>query len=576
MSGETSGSRSKAWFDAEGRNGFIHRSWFRGQGILDYAFDGRPVIGIANTFSELAPCNAHLRELAAAVKRGVLVAGGFPFEFPVMSLGETVVRPTAMFYRNLLALEAEENIRANPLDGVVLLGGCDKTTPGLLMGAISADIPAIMVTGGPMLNGKFEGKDIGSGTAVWQLSEALRSGEINTHQWKAAESCMSRSPGHCMSMGTASTMACMAEALGLSLPGAAAVPAVDAHRKMIAEMSGQRIVEMVKEDLRPSRIVGKNSFDNAITVLGAISGSTNAIVHLQALAGRAEVALTLEDFEKKLMSVPVVVDLQPSGKYLMEDFYYAGGLPAVMGELREFLDLGALTVTGKTVEENIATAVVFNSEVIRSLTRPLCAAGMSTRILRGSLAPDGAVLKVSAASRELLRHSGRALVFDSIEDYWSRYEDRNLDVNPSDVIVVRGAGPKGYPGFPEVGNVPMPRKVLAAGVKDMVRVCDGRMSGTGFGTCVLHVTPEGVERGPLACVRTGDRIELDVSEGTIDWCVDDEERARRLRDWRPSGGTVISGGWSSLYVEHVLSAPEGVDFDFLRGRRPAGVPRHSH
>jgi len=567
--------RSAAWFDSEGRNGFIHRSWVRNEGFTDEMFDGRPVIGIANSFSELTPCNAHLRKVAEAVKRGVLMAGGFPLEFPTMSLGESIVRPTAMLFRNLLAMETEESIRANPLDGVVLLTGCDKTTPGQLMGAASVDLPAILVTGGPMLNGKYRGRDIGSGTAVWQLSEEERAGRLGSEELAEAEVCMSRSAGHCMTMGTASTMACVTEALGMQLPGSAAIPAVDSRRYAIAQRAGQRVVEMVHEDLRPSAIMTRHAFENAIRANAAIGGSTNAVVHLLAVAGRVGVALALDDFEALTRDVPVLANMLPSGRYLMEDFFYAGGLPAVMREIADLLHGDALTVSGRPISDGYREAPCWNREVITTRNEPFAPAGSGTVVLGGSLCPDGAVLKVSAASPHLLSHRGKALVFDSIEEYLAVADDPELEVGPETVLVVRGAGPKGYPGFPEVGNMPLPRRLLEAGVLDMVRISDARMSGTGYGTCVLHVAPEAAVGGPLALVRDGDWIELDVAERRLDLDVDEEELALRVKEWEVPD-LPASRGWVRLYAEHVLQANKGADLDFLVGGSGSGVPRHSH
>jgi L-arabonate dehydrase len=567
--------RSADWFAAEGRQGFLHRSWIRNEGFTDELFDGRPVIGIANSWSELTPCNAHLRTVAEAVKRGVLMAGGFPLEFPTMSLGETIMRPTTMLYRNLMAMEVEESIRANPLDGVVLLSGCDKTTPAQLMGAASVDLPAIMVTGGPMLNGKFRGRDIGSGTAVWQLTEEFRAGKLTQADLSEAETCMSRSAGHCMTMGTASTMACMAEALGMQLPGSAAIPAVDSRRLVVAQRSGQRIVEMVRHGVRPSAILTRDAFENAIRVNAALGGSTNAIVHLLALAGRVGVALDLADFDQMTSEIPVLVNLMPSGSYLMEDFFYAGGLPVVMAELGDTLHREHVTVTGQSVAVNIEGAQCWNRDVIATLEDPCQPAGSGTVVLRGNLCPDGAVLKVSAASPHLLDHQGPALVFDSVEEYGRVCDDLDLPVTKDTVLVVRGAGPKGYPGFPEVGNVPIPRALLEAGITDMVRVSDARMSGTGYGTCALHVAPEAAVGGPIALVRTGDLIRLDARARRLDVLVDDITLATRRDGWMPPPPS-SDRGWVRLYTDHVLQANFGADLDFLVGGSGDGVPRHSH
>jgi L-arabonate dehydrase len=567
--------RSADWFAAEGRQGFLHRSWIRNEGFTDELFDGRPVIGIANSWSELTPCNAHLRTVAEAVKRGVLMAGGFPLEFPTMSLGETIMRPTTMLYRNLMAMEVEESIRANPLDGVVLLSGCDKTTPAQLMGAASVDLPAIMVTGGPMLNGKFRGRDIGSGTAVWQLTEEFRAGRLTQEDLTEAETCMSRSAGHCMTMGTASTMACMAEALGMQLPGSAAIPAVDSRRLVVAQRSGQRIVEMVRDGVRPSSILTRDAFENAIRVNAALGGSTNAIVHLLALAGRVGVPLDLADFDHMTSEVPILVNLMPSGTYLMEDFFYAGGLPVVMAELGEMLHREHVTVTGQSVATNIDGAQCWNRDVIATLASPCQPAGSGTVVLRGNLCPDGAVLKVSAASPHLLHHEGPALVFDSVEEYGRVCDDLDLPVTEDTVLVVRGAGPKGYPGFPEVGNVPIPRALLEAGITDMVRISDARMSGTGYGTCALHIAPEAAVGGPIALVRTGDRIHLDAHGRRLDVLVDDATLEARRREWAPPPPS-SDRGWVRLYTEHVLQANLGADLDFLVGGSGDDVPRHSH
>ncbi len=555
----------------------VYRSWMRNQGYGPEVFDGRPVIGIATTWSELAPCNAHLHHLAEAVKRGVWQAGGFPLEFPVLATGESLMRPTAMLYRNLLALEAEELMRANPLDGVVLLSGCDKTTPGLLMAAASVDLPAVMVTGGPMLNGKYRGEDIGSGTHVWKFEADLKAGRMTQAECYVAEGCMSRSSGHCMTMGTASTMACMAEALGMQLPGGATWPAVDARRVEIAQAAGVRAVALVEEDLRPSAVLTRSAFENAIRTNAAIGGSTNAIIHLLALAGRVGVSLELADFDAFARPVPTLVNLMPSGRYLMEDFCYAGGLPAVLHELLAagLLEGSALTVTGRTLADNVAGAPCWNREVIHSVAEPFQPAGNGTAVLSGNLCPGGAVIKQSAASPELLQHHGRALVFDSPEQYQAVCDTDDFDVQASDVIVIRYAGPKGYPGMPEVANVALPAKLLRAGITDMVRICDGRMSGTGYGTVALHVSPEAALGGPLALVETGDEIELDVPARRLQLLVADDELERRRRAWTPPPPAATSG-YTWLYTEHVLQADDGADFDFLRGRRGDAVARDSH
>jgi dihydroxy-acid dehydratase len=571
------GRRSQAWFGAEGRSGMVYRSWVRNQGYGPKVFDGRPVIGIASTWSELTPCNAHLHRVADAVKRGVWQAGGFPLEFPTLSTGETLMRPTAMLYRNLLAMEAEELMRANPLDGVVLLSGCDKTTPGLLMAAASVNLPAIMVTGGPMLNGKFRGRDIGSGTHLWQFVAEMKAGRMTQEELNMAEGCMSRSDGHCMTMGTASTMACMAEALGMQLPGSATWPASDARRYETAQEAGSRIVAMVIEDLRPDQIMQRPAFENAIRANTAIGGSTNAIIHLTAIAGRLGLVLSLDDFDELARPVPTLVDLLPSGRHLMEDFCYAGGLPVVLRELAEagMLNRAPMTVTGQSIGDNVADAVCWDREVVRTVSEPFMPPDRGTAVLRGNLCPNGAVIKQSAASPELMKHRGRALVFNSPEAYYAVCDDDDFDVDADDVLVVRYAGPKGYPGMPEVSNVTLPAKLLKKGVTDMVRICDGRMSGTGFGTVVLHVAPEAALGGPLALVETGDMIELDVAARSLHLDVADEELARRRSAWSPPAPKARSG-YAWLYVEHVLQADGGADFDFLLGGRGDAVPRDSH
>lgn len=569
--------RSAQWFGTADKNGFMYRSWMKNQGIPDHAFDGRPVIGICNTWSELTPCNAHFRKLAEHVKRGIYEAGGFPVEFPVFSNGESNLRPTAMLTRNLAAMDVEEAIRGNPIDAVVLLTGCDKTTPALLMGAASCDVPAIVVTGGPMLNGKLDGKNIGSGTAVWQLHESLKAGEINLHQFLSAEAGMSRSAGTCNTMGTASTMACMAEALGTSLPHNAAIPAVDSRRYVLAHMSGIRIVEMAQEGLTLSKILTREAFMNAIRVNAAIGGSTNAVIHLKAIAGRMGVQLDLDDWVRVGRNTPTIVDLMPSGRFLMEEFYYAGGLPAVLRRLGE-ADLlphpGALTVNGKALWDNVKDAPITDSEVIRTLDNPLLADG-GIRVLRGNLAPRGAVLKPSAATPALLKHRGRAVVFEDFDHYKARIVDETLDVDADSVLVMKNCGPKGYPGMAEVGNMGLPPKLLRQGVKDMVRISDARMSGTAYGTVVLHVTPEAAAGGPLAAVQDGDWIELDCDAGSLHLDISDAELARRLERHTPPPAPA-EGGYQRLYIDHVLQADEGCDLDFLVGCRGAAVPRHSH
>jgi L-arabonate dehydrase len=566
--------RSHEWFAGSDVNAFVHRSWMKNQGTPDRMFDGRPVIGICNTFSELTPCNGHFRDLAEQVRRGVLEAGGFPVEFPVMSLGETLLRPTSMLFRNLVSMDVEESIRANPVDGVVLLCGCDKTTPALLMGAASCDLPTIVVSGGPMLTGRFRGQALGSGTSVWAMGEDVRAGQMSECDFRAAESAMSRSPGHCNTMGTASTMASMVEALGLGLPNNAAIPAVDARRRGLARDAGVRAVELVHDDLRISKILTREAFENAIRTNAAIGGSTNAVVHLLALAGRAEVPLDLNDFDRLVRDIPLLVDLMPSGRFLMEDFYYAGGLPAVLRELGDVLHTGALTVNGRTIGENNADAPVWNPEVIRDRSNAM-AEGAGIAVLRGNLAPDGAVIKPSAASPELLRHRGRAVVFDGIDDFRARIDDDDLDVDETCVLVLRGAGPMGFPGMPEVGNLALPRKVLRKGIRDMVRISDARMSGTAYGTVVLHTAPEAAAGGPLALVRDGDIVELDVPARRLHVEVDEDELARRRVAWEPAEPRA-TGGYQRLYVDHVLQADRGVDFDFLVGRRGSEVRGHNH
>jgi L-arabonate dehydrase len=568
--------RSVAWFGKHDKDGFIHRSWMRNQGLPADVFDGRPVIGICNTWSELTPCNAHLRGIADHVKRGVWEAGGLPVEFPVMSTGESNMRPTAMLYRNLVSMDVEESIRANPIDGVVLLCGCDKTTPSLVMGAASCDVPAIVVSGGPMLNGKYCGQDIGSGTDVWRFSEEVKAGIMTVEQFMDAEACMSRSAGHCMVMGTASTMASMVEALGLGFPFNAALPAVDSRRYAMAHLVGRRIVTLVHEDVRLSAILTRKAFENAIRVNGALGGSTNAVIHLVAIAGRVGVPLALDDWDRLGRDVPTLVDLKPSGRYLMEDFHYAGGLPAVIRTLGEhgMIHGDAMTVNGRTLWENCHDAPRWNTEVVRPFDRPLAASG-GIAVLRGNLAPDGAVLKPSAASPHLMRHRGRAVVFDSIEDYKARINDPALPADASSVLVLRNCGPVGYPGMAEVGNMGLPPALLRQGVIDMVRISDARMSGTAYGTVVLHVCPEAAVGGPLALVREGDHIEIDVEARRLHLDVTDEELTRRRLAWTPPAPPP-EGGYVQMYVRHVEQADKGADLDFLRGCRGHAVPRESH
>ncbi|WP_454818729.1 IlvD/Edd family dehydratase [Labrys neptuniae] len=567
--------RSAAWFGGEGKNAFMHRSWMKNQGIPDDSFDGRPVIGICNTWSELTPCNAHLRALADHVKRGVYEAGGLPFEFPVMSLGESNMRPTAMLFRNLASMDVEESIRGNPIDGVVLLVGCDKTTPALLMGAASCNLPTITVSGGPMLNGKFRGQDIGSGTHVWKFFEEVKAGRMPVADFLSAEQGQSRSAGSCMTMGTASTMASMVEALGIGMPDNAAIPAVDARRSVLAQMAGRRIVELVDEDVTMSRILTRQAFENAIRVNGAIGGSTNAVLHLIAIARRIGVDIGLDDWDALGRDVPTIVNLMPSGRFLMEDFYYAGGLAAVMAALDQagLLNRDVITVSGKTIGDLVTGVPNYNEDVIRPLDRPLTREG-GIAILRGNLAPNGAVIKPSAATSALLQHRGKAVVFENIEHYHARIDDPDLAIDATSVMVLKNCGPRGYPGMAEVGNMPLPAKLLKQGVSDMVRISDARMSGTAYGTVVLHVAPEAAAGGALALVRDGDLIELDVAGRRLELLVPEEELAARRQAWSPPPMPV--GGYQSLYVERVLQADEGCDFDFLVGRRDAGIPRHSH
>ncbi len=568
----TQDRRNRAWYGKLDKDGFIHRSWMKNQGYPDHVFDGRPVIGICNTWSEFTPCNSGLRELADYVKRGVWEAGGFPVEFPVMSTGETQMKPTAMLFRNLLSMDVEECIRAYGMDGVVLLGGCDKTTPGQIMGAASVDLPTIVVSAGPMLNGKWQGRDIGSGTDVWKFSEAVRAGEMSLADFMAAESGMSRSRGVCMTMGTASTMSSLVEAMGLCLPMNGTLPAVDARRQALAHLSGRRIVAMVNEDLRLSKVLTRAAFENAILANAAVGGSTNAVVHLLAIAGRVGVDLSLADFELG-SDVPLLVNCMPSGKYLMEDFCYAGGMPAVLKELAPLLR-PSLTVTGTDISAYAEGATCWNRDVIRPFAEPLKpAAGI--RVLRGNLAPEGAIVKPSAATPELLEHEGPAHVFDSIEDLKANIDRDDLPVTPETVLVLKGCGPKGYPGMPEVGNMPIPAALVRRGVRDMIRVSDARMSGTAFGTVILHVSPEAQAGGPLALVRTGDRVRVSAARGELALLVDDAELARRRAAWRPDP-PAYDRGYAKLYVDHVLQAHRGADLDFLVGKDTRPVTRESH
>ncbi len=568
--------RSQSWFGREDIYGFIYRSWVKNRGVPHDQFDGRPVIGICNTWSELTPCNTHFRVIAEHVKNGVLEAGGFPLEFPVMSLGETLMRPTAMLYRNLASMDVEESIRANPLDGVILLVGCDKTTPALLMGAASVDIPAIAVSGGPMLSGKYRGTDIGSGTNTWTMSEDVRAGKISVEEFHEAESCMHRSHGHCMTMGTASTMACMVEALGMGMPGNAAIPAVDARRYLLARMAGRRIVDMVREDLTISKILKREAFENAIRANAAIGGSTNAVIHLIALAGRLGVKLELDDWDRLGRGVHTLVNLMPSGKYLMEDFYYAGGLPVVLRELGEqgLLHKKALTVNSRTIWDNNKRAECHNRDVITAFAAPF-KKNTGIAVLRGNLCPDGAIIKPSAATPRLMKHKGRAVVFENILDFHSRIDDEKLDIDEDCVMVLKNCGPKGYPGMAEVGNMPLPPKVLRKGITDMVRISDARMSGTAYGTVVLHVAPEAAAGGALALVESGDMVELDVAKRRLHLDVSEKELARRRKKWKAPKAP-MSRGYTKLYVDHVLQADRGADLDFLVGSSGSSVPKDNH
>lgn len=567
--------RSHDWFGRKDKDGIIYRSWMKNEGMPYDMFDGRPVIGICNTFSELTPCNAHFRSHAESVKRGVLEAGGFPVEFPIMSLGETLLKPTAMLFRNLASMDAEESIRGNPIDGVVLLTGCDKTTPSTVMGAASVGLPTIVVPGGPMLNGRYKGQTIGSGTHVWKFDEDMKMGKMTQEECEFAESCMSRSIGHCMTMGTASTMACMVESLGLTLSGAAAIPAADSRKKVMAQLSGRRIVEMVKENLTIDKILTREAFENAIIVNSAVGGSSNFVIHLMAIAGRIGVDLTLDDFDTLGSHIPLLLNLMPSGQYLMEDFYYAGGLPVILNELKDKLHKNVITVTGKNHHENILNnAVCYNADVIANYEAPFKPeAGIV--VVKGNLAENGAVLKPSAATPALMKHKGRAVVFESIEDYHARVDDPDLDIDENCVMVLKYVGPVGYPGMPEVGNMALPKKILEKGIKDMVRISDGRMSGTAYGTAVLHVAPESAIGGTLALVQNGDIIELDVAQRKLHLHISDEELAKRKAAWQ-APPPAATRGYVSMYINHVLGADKGADLDFLQGSSGSSVSRDSH
>lgn len=554
--------------------GFVHRSWMRNQGYPDDYFRGRPVIGICNTWSELTPCNGHLREFAEIVKKGVLDAGGFPLEFPVSSLGETIMRPTTMLFRNLASMDTEEAIRANPIDGVVLLTGCDKTTPSTVMGACSVNLPTIVVPGGPMLNGRFKGECLGSGSFNWMVKEKMLVENYTAEDILEAEIGVARSAGHCMTMGTASSMACMVEALGLTLPGAAAIPAVDSRKKLLAQLSGRRIVEMVREDLKLSKILTREAFENSIVINAAVGGSTNFIIHLLAIAGRIGVELNLDDFDKIGSSIPLLANLKPSGKYLMEDFFYAGGLPVVIREMKEYLHNNAITANGKTLGENNAKAICYNAEVIATVKKPLQEnAGIA--VLKGNLCLDGAIIKPSAATKSLMKHRGAAVVFETIEDYHARIDDPALDIDEHSIIVLKNVGPVGYPGMAEVGNVDLPEKLLKKGIKDMIRISDGRMSGTAAGTVVLHVSPESAIGGTLAFVKDGDIIELDVEGRKLHLDVSDEELEKRKLAWIPPKA-MAERGYVKIFLDHVQQAHLGVDFSTLRGGSGSDVTRDLH
>jgi dihydroxy-acid dehydratase len=565
--------RSQQWFGKTGKDGFIYRAWMKNQGIPDDYFQGKPVIGICNTWSELTPCNAHFRELAEFVKKGVIEAGGFPVEFPVMSLGETLIKPTAMLYRNLASMDVEESIRANPIDGVVLMCGCDKTTPSLVMGACSVDLPTLVISGGPMMKGKFKGKDIGT-SDVWRFAEAYKLGELTQKEFVEAEACMARTPGHCAVMGTASTMATMVEALGLSLPQNAAIPAADVRRKVLAQHSGRRIVEMVNEDQKISKVLTRQAFENAIRVNAATGGSTNFVIHLLAIAGRIGVELDLNDFDKFSRQIPLLANIQPSGEHFMEDLYYAGGLPALMNQMKKFLNTDAITVNGKSVGENIENTPIYDTNIISTLENPF-KLDSGIAVVKGNLAPIGAVVKPSAASLSLFKHRGKAVVFENIEDYHARIDSPELDIDENSVMVLKNVGPKGYPGMAEVGNMGIPKKLLERGVKDMVRISDGRMSGTGYGTVILHVSPESAAGGPLNWVENGDFIALDLNNRSINWEVSEEELAKRKIS-QPFIPVKQIRGYVGLFIDRVEQAHVGADFDFLKGGSGSKVTRDSH
>ena len=568
--------RSQEWYGGTTKDSIYHRGWLKNQGYPDDLFDGRPIIGVLNTWSDLTPCNGHLRELAEKVKAGIWEAGGFPVEVPVFSASENTFRPTAMMFRNLAALSIEEQMRGQPIDGAVLLVGCDKTTPSLLMAAASVDMPAIVVTGGPMLNGWFHGEAVGAGTHLWRFSEAVKAGEMTQQEFLDAESAVTRSSGTCNTMGTASSMASMAEALGMALSGNAAIPAVDARRRTMAQLTGRRIVQMVKDDLKPSDILTREAFENAIRVNGAVGGSTNTVVHLLAIAGRVGIDITLDDWDRLGRDVSTIVDLQPSGRFLMEEFYYAGGLPVVLKRLGEAgqLHREALTVSGAQICDEVKGAINYNEEVIRPADRPLTEKG-GIAVLRGNIAPNGAILKPSAASPHLMKHTGRAVVFEDIDDYKAKINDDDLDIDETCIMVLKNCGPRGYPGMAEVGNMGLPPKVLKKGITDMIRLSDARMSGTAYGTVILHTSPEAAVGGPLAVVRTGDMIEVDVAERRLHLDISDADLAARLAGWEPTHDRAASG-YEWLHQTHVGGADTGADLDFLKGCRGAAVGKDSH
>ncbi|MAN87163.1 MAG: dihydroxy-acid dehydratase [Algoriphagus sp.] len=566
--------RSQEWYGRAGKDGFIYRSWMKNQGLPHHLFEGeKPVIGICNTWSEFTPCNAHFRELAESLKQGIWEAGGFPLEFPVMSLGECSIKPTAMLFRNLASMDVEESIRANPMDGVVLMCGCDKTTPSLVMGAASVDLPTLVISGGPMLVGRFKGKKIGT-SDVWRFAEDYKLGKLSQEEFIEAEAAMSRSRGHCAPMGTASTMAAMVEALGLALPDNATIPAADSRRKVLAHMAGIRIVEMVKEDLKMSKVLTRKAFENSIMVNAAIGGSTNFILHLTAIAKRIGVDIDLTDFDHFSSKIPLIANVQPSGEHWVEDLFYAGGMPAVMKEIESHLHRDCITVNGRTIGENIASAACYDRNLIGTLTNPIKPES-GIAVLKGNLCPNGAVIKPSAASPHLLVHKGKALVFENIDEYKARIDSPDLEVDENTVLVMKNVGPKGYPGMPEVGNMGLPAKILEKGIKDMVRISDGRMSGTGYGTVVLHVSPESAIGGPLALVQTGDWIELNVPARSLNLLISEEEFENRRNNFQPTQ-LPYERGYVNLFLDKVNQAHDGVDFDFLQGSSGSEVKRDSH